>query len=218
MPRFVELSHLLEDGMETYPGLLPPARFGPLLTHEQSRSRYDGKAEFYLGRADLPGNTGTYLDAPFHRFPDREDLSQIPLASVAGLPGIVIDARGQESAIELGPVDADLSGTAVLVRTGWDERWGSGSFWEPDPHLSGRMVDELVEARPALVGVDFRNVDDTTDPARPAHTKLLQAGILIVEALRGLDKLPAGGFRFFAVPLRIVKGASFPVRAFAELD
>jgi arylformamidase len=215
--RFVELGHVLEDGMETYPRFLPPARFGALLTHEESRERYEGKAEFYLGKADLPGNTGTYLDSPFHRFPDREDLSQIPLESVAGLPGLVMDARGQEGAIELGEVDRDLSGTAVLIRTGWDERWGSDAFWDPDPYLGAATVERLVRAGPALVGVDFRNVDDTTDPARPAHTNLLAAGILIVEALRGLDQLPAGGFRFFAVPLRIVKGAAFPVRAFAEL-
>jgi kynurenine formamidase len=68
-----------------------------------------------------------------------------------------------------------------------------------------------------VVGVDWGNVDDTTDPARPAHTRLLRAGILIVERLRSLDQLPGDGFRFFAVPPRIVRGASFPVRAFAEI-
>ncbi|MGH2677826.1 MAG: hypothetical protein ACRDHB_05650 [Actinomycetota bacterium] len=66
------------------------------------------------------------------------------------------------------------------------------------------------------MGVDFNNVDDTTDPARPAHTRLLGAGIPIVEHLTNLVALPDDGFRFFAVPPRIVRGASFPVRAFAE--
>lgn len=61
------------------------------------------------------------------------------------------------------------------------------------------------------------NVDDTTDPARPAHTKLLGAGIPIVEHMTGLSGLPRDGFRFTAVPPPLVKGASFPVRAFAEL-
>jgi arylformamidase len=40
---------------------------------------------------------------------------------------------------------------------------------------------------------------------------------LIVEHLCNLGALPPSGFRFFAVPLRIVSGASFPVRAFAEV-
>jgi kynurenine formamidase len=50
------------------------------------------------------------------------------------------------------------------------------------------------------------------------HTQLLAAGILIVEHLCNLGALPSTGFRFYATPLRIVGGASFPVRAFAELD
>ena len=39
----------------------------------------------------------------------------------------------------------------------------------------------------------------------------------VVEHLADLDRLPLDGFRFTAVPPRIVKGASFPVRAFAEI-
>ena len=45
-----------------------------------------------------------------------------------------------------------------------------------------------------------------TDATRPAHTILLGAGIPIGEHLRGLDALPADGFRFFAVPPAIVGG------------
>ena len=78
-------------------------------------------------------------------------------------------------------------------------------------------LDLLIENGATLLGVDFNNVDDMTDPVRPAHTRLLEAGIPIVEHLRGLDALPREGFRFFAVPPRIKGGASFPVRAFAEL-
>jgi kynurenine formamidase len=215
--RFVELGHVLEDGMPTYPGLLPPIMIGAHLTHEQSRPRYQGKAEFYLGKVEMPGNAGTYLDSPFHRFPGREDLSRIPLESVAGLPGLLVDATGQGREILIAAREDELRGKAVLIRTGWDERWGTDSFWDPDPYLSAPSLDLLVRSRPSLVGVDFRNVDDTDDPARPAHTRLLDEGILIVEALRGLDQLPREGFRFFAVPLRIINGAAFPVRAFAEL-
>jgi kynurenine formamidase len=114
------------------------------------------------------------------------------------------------------PLDS-VAGRAVLVRAGWDRRWGTDAYWEPDPWLSPAALDLVVDGGAALVGVDWTNVDDTTDPARPAHTRLLGAGIPIVEHLRGLDQLPEDGFRFFAVPPRIVRGASFPVRAFAEL-
>lgn len=213
----VDLSFPIEDGMPTLPGVLPEARVEAILDHDASRDRYEGKAEFYLGRVDIPGNTGTYLDAPFHRHRELEDLSALDLDRLAGIPGVVVDAP-----TVLGPIALELPadqvrGRAVLIRTGWDRRWPGESYWEPDPFLSAEALDLLVEAPARLVGVDFSNVDDTSDPERPAHTRLLGAGIPIVERLRGLDALPFTGFRFFAVPPRIVGGASFPVRAFAEV-
>jgi kynurenine formamidase len=213
---FIDLSHPIEDGMQAYPGL-PAPKIGAILDHEQSRSHYQGKAEFYLGRVEMPCNAGTYLDSPFHRYPQGADLSQIPLASIAGLEGIVIDAPAAPGPISLYCPEADLRGRAVLIRTGWDRRWGTGSYWSPGPFLAGPAIDLLVRAGAALAGVDFWNIDDTTDPSRPAHTRLLAAGILIVEHLANLAPLPRTGFRFFAVPPPIVRGASFPVRAFAEL-
>ena len=93
--RFIELSHELEDGMTPYPGL-PTPRIGPHLDHEQSRSHYEGE-EFFLGKVDMPVNVGTYLDAPFHRFQDREDLSQLPLGRLVGIDGVVLDATGEQS-------------------------------------------------------------------------------------------------------------------------
>jgi kynurenine formamidase len=215
---FVDLSFPIEDGMPTLPGVLPEARIGAFLDHDASRDRYEGKAEFYLGRIDMPGNTGTYVDAPFHRHRDREDLSGLELERLAGIPGIVVDAPDDPGPIELGLAPEQIRGRAVLIRTGWDERWPREDYWEGDPFLSSASLDLLVGAPAALVGVDFTNVDDTTDPERPAHTRLLGAGIPIVEHLRNLDALPVDGFRFFAVPPRIVGGASFPVRAFAELS
>jgi kynurenine formamidase len=218
MSRFVELSHALEEGMPAYPGF-PPAKVGALLTHEESRPRYEGKAEFFISRVEMVGNTGTYLDSPFHRFPSGDDLSRIPLAKVAGLDGLALDAKpAGERAITVDAREDELAGRAVLLRTGWDRRWGKESYWELGPFLGAECLNLLVSARPALVGVDFWNVDDTTDPARPAHTRLLEAGILIVEHMTNLSALPRTGFKFYAVPLRIERGASFPVRAFAEID
>jgi len=215
--RFVELNHPIEDGMRAYPGL-PSPQVRPLADHEQSRPRYEGKAEFYLGHFALPGNVGTYLDSPFHRYPEGADLSRIPLEAVAGLPGLALDARISASrAVLVECSDAELAGRAVLIRTGWDRRWGTDAYWEPGPFLAPELLDRLVRSRPALVGVDFWNVDDTADLARPAHTRLLAAGILIVEHMCNLAELPREGFRLYAAPLRIVRGASFPVRAFAEI-
>ena len=218
MSPFIELNHVLYDGMPAYPGL-PTPRIGAFRDHAASRSSYRDQAEFYLGTIEMPCNVGTYLDSPFHRYPDGEDLSQIPLERLARLPGIVLDAEvAPQRAATVQAAEQDLQGRAVLIRTGWDQRWGTERYWEPGPYLSGASLELMLRARPALVGVDFWNIDDTQDPARPAHTRLLGARILIVEHLANLRSLPRTGFRFSAIPLRISRGASFPVRAFAEIS
>lgn len=217
MERFVELSHVLEDGMVAYPGLPRPS-IGAFLDHNASRSQYADKAEFYLGKVDMVCNVGTYLDSPFHRHSGAADLSQIPLEMVAGLPGIVLDVGVPVNrSIAIDASEAELHGRAVLIQTGWDQRWGTERYWGLGPYRSEQSVDLLLRSKATLVGVDFWNVDNTEDPSRPAHTRLLASNILIVEHLCNLSALPRMGFRFYAVPLRIVHGASFPVRAFAEL-
>ncbi len=213
----VDLSHRIEDGMPSYPGL-PSPRVGAFLNHAQSRSRYAGKAEFFIGRVEMVGNTGTYLDSPFHRYAEGADLSAIPLEALAGLPGIVVDAPELRAPVRLACAEDALRGRAVLVRTGWDRRWGTPRYWEPGPYLASESLELLVRAGAALVGVDFWNVDDTEDLSRPVHTRLLAANILIVEHLANLGALPRSGFRFFAVPPALVRGSSFPVRAFAQMD
>lgn len=219
----VDLAHPLRDGMAAYPGL-PPARVRAVMTHEGSRDGYAGQAEFCLTEVAFASNTGTYLDSPWHRYPDGPDIGALPLEAVAALPGVALDgvadgsgAVSLDGAVEAGGTRGALAGHAVLVRTGWDARWGTDAYWR-GPHLSAATVELLVEARPALVGVDFANVDDTTDPARPAHTALLGAGVLVVEHLTGLSRLPGRGFRFHCVPLAVHGAASMPVRPYAEVE
>lgn len=217
MKRFIDISHILQDGTGAYPGLPEPI-IGAYLDHEASRPRYGGKAEFYLGKIETVTNVGTYIDSPFHRFREREDLAAIDLERVAGLDGIVLDADVAQGRALIFSIDEhEVLGRALLVRTGWDRHWGSPAYRENTPYLTADFARRLVSAGVKLVGVDFLNVDDTNDPARPVHTELLRAGILIVENLTNLGALPKKGFVFSAVPLRIVKGASFPVRAFAEI-
>lgn len=215
--RYIELSHEIADGMPVFPGLERP-RVTAFLDHERSRPHYDGEAEFSISRIEMVGNTATYLDSPFHRYRDGPDLSEVPLEDVAGIPGVVLEGQvGPDRAIRLAAGEAELAGRAVLVRTGWDAHWGTDAYWEPGPYVSVDALDLLLRARPKLVGVDCWNVDDTSDPSRPVHTRLLAERILIVEHLCNLGALPEHGFRFYAVPIRVVNCASFPVRAFAEV-
>jgi arylformamidase len=214
--RLVDLSHRIDDGMITYPGL-PGPRIDAHLSFDASRAVYTAGTEFQIGRIEMVGNTGTYIDSPQHRYRDGTGLADIALEQVAGLPGIAIDDEGP--VIQPDPrLTADLAGHAVLFHTGWSRHWRTERYGHPDhPYLSGATVDALLDARPALVGIDSVNIDDTRGGERDAHTRLLEAGILIVEHLTGLAALPEHGFEFFAVPAKVDGIGTFPIRAFAVL-
>lgn len=218
MSTLIDLSHVLEPGMPAYPGLLIP-QFHTWFTHAESASRgaYAPGTTFQIATYELGGNTGTYVDAPFHRHPDGPDLAGLSLAKLANLPGVLVLVL-REGAIGPEAFDGvDVRGKAVLVRTDWARRWG-GDYFRSGPFLTAAACRRLVEAGAALVGIDCANIDAMTDPARPAHTILLAAGIPIVEHLCALDQVSDGPFRFFAVPPAIRGGTSFPVRAFAVCE
>lgn len=216
--RLVDLSHTVEHGMTTYPGLPAPV-IADHLSRADSASGYDPGTTFQIGRIEMVANTGTYVDAPFHRYADGGDLSDLELASLANLPAVVCRAAGGQRA--LGPElfeRREVSGRAVLVQTGWDRHWRTPAYFEGHPYLTRAAAELLRDRGAALAGIDSLNIDDTADGARPAHSVLLGAGIPVVEHLRGLDALPDDGFRFFAVPVKVRGMGSFPVRAFGLLD
>jgi kynurenine formamidase len=167
----------------------------------------------------MVGNTGTYLDAPYHRFADGPDLAAIPLARTAGLPAVVIRVTGtHQRQIGVGALAAaDVRGKAVLLHTGDDARFGTPQYAEDAHYLTRDGAAWLTAHEPALVGIDAVNIDDTADRERPAHTLLLAAGIPVIEHLTGLDQLPPTGATFTAVPLPVQGMGTIPVRAFARL-
>jgi len=214
----IDLSHTIEAGMITYKGL-PAPLVCDHMSREASRANYDGNTEFQIGRIEVVGNTGTYLDTPFHRYADGEDLSDVGLDRVAALPGIVVRAPGIQAIDADRFAGLDVRGKAVLVHSGWARHWRTDAYFEDHPFLTEAAAACLVEAGATLVGIDSHNIDDTRTRtrARPAHTLLLGAGIPICEHMRGLELLPDSGFRFTAAPPRVKAFGTFPVRAFAEV-
>jgi kynurenine formamidase len=216
--RLIDLSHTIEHGMVTYPGLPVPV-ISDWLSRDASQTRYAPGTTFQIGKIELLANTGTYIDAPFHRYDGGKDISDYPLQAVANLEGVVVRATERTArALDPGVFHGrDVRGKAVLVHTGWDVHWRTERYGTGHPFLTRTAVEQLIAAGAALVGIDSLNIDDAADGARPAHSLLLGAGIPIVEHLCGLSELPDAGFRFYAVPPRVKGMGSFPVRAFAIL-
>lgn len=219
MTRIVDLSHPISAGMFTHPGLP-----GPSVTPFRTRESYREAAgtDFQVDRIDLVGNTGTYLDSPFHRFATGDDLAALPLSTVVDLP-IHVVAVTYRRAVDVedlagGLGSVDLAGAAVLLQTGGDRDWGSEAYAESAPFLTGDGARWLAQRRPALVGIDAVNIDDLNNTSRPAHTVLLGSGVLIVEHLTGLSALPGTGARLHAAPPAWHGVGTWPVRAYALVD
>jgi arylformamidase len=215
MPRFIEVSHTIEAGMKTYPGL-PEPRAEVLMDYDASRERYQDKAEFFIASLHLCGNTGTYVDSPRHRYRNAVDLAMLPLEWVAHVPVVKVDARAARSRA-IGPErfrGIDINGKAVLVNTGWSQYWRTDRYFDRNPFLTEDACELLVRLGAWFVGIDSLNIDDIDNFARPAHTVLLGAGIPVCEHMTKLEILePSGGY-LHAVPIAWMGGASFPVRAY----
>ncbi|MFX0013675.1 MAG: cyclase family protein [Promethearchaeota archaeon] len=223
---FVDLSHVFEDGMpgfrirnEDGSYISYTASIHPFLTHKETKPKYQGKASFEITEIAFQTSIGTYLDSPFHRFPEKRDISQILLNEVI-LPGIIVDVRGMSPFQSVGcntlPQKVDYDGKAVLFNFNWSNYWGTEEYYEY-PFISEEVISFLIDNHVKLVGVDTINIDDSLNLSRPAHTSLLEKDILIVENLTNLELLYGHKFRLFAVPIKGKAVAAMPVRAFAEV-
>jgi kynurenine formamidase len=215
--QLVDLSHPITAGMTTYPGL-PAPEVETYISRADSAARLTNGVSFHIGRLCMVANTGTYLDAPFHFHESGPDVAALALDRLVDLPTVLLDARADHgippSSVAQRP---DLAGRAVLFRTDWSRHWGSADYFENSPHLLATTVDALVEAGVALVGIDALNIDDVNDLSRPAHHRLLGAGIPIVEHMTNLAALPEAGFRLTVLPPPVVGMGTMPVRAVAVL-
>ena len=215
MARLVDLSHVVEDGMMTYRGLPAPI-ICDFLSRENSKKKYSEKTTFQIGKIEMVANTGTYVDAPFHRYEKGKDLSELPLESLVDQVGLVFHTKARANGPELfGQVKVE--GKAVLVHTGWAKHWRTDQYFEGHPFLTESAGVWLRDQGAAFVGIDSLNVDSTETGERPVHTILLGAEIPICEHMCNLEQLPDSGFRFHAAPVRVKGMGTFPVRAYAVI-
>src|SRR3954467_5577396 len=123
--RVTDLSHVIREGLVTTRGL-PAPTITPPLTREQSIAKYARGRQFAMDIITMIGNTGTYLDSPYHRYEGGADLAGLDLSTLVDLPAEVFHlgdvSPGGTGGREIPAAvfrDRDLAGSAVLLDTGW---------------------------------------------------------------------------------------------------
>ncbi|MFC2125450.1 cyclase family protein [Bacteroidota bacterium] len=216
--QYIDLSHNIEDGMITYDGL-PPSGICDFWSREESAKRYISGTSFHIGKIEMVGNTGTYIDTPFHRYEEGKDLSETTVDQLVDIKGVLISVPHQQG-IEINESvfkEYNLKEKAVLIHTGWDRFWRTDTYFRDHPYLTESAAQYLEEQQVKLVGIDSYNIDDTKGNRRPVHSILLKNKIFIVEHLCSLNRISDEEFDFSALPLKIKGMGSFSVRAYARI-
>jgi kynurenine formamidase len=220
--KFVELSHRIKDGMVTFPGI-PPIKIDNYLSREESGEEFGEKAAALLDRLNIIGISGTYLDAPLHRFEKGYTIADIPLEKLVDLPTIVVKKQDNKNFFDIEDfleIDIDIKGYAVLLHSGHDKKFGTPEYGELPPYLTIEGAKWLMKKGVVFVGIDSPLIDNMEvlgEVGTPVHDIILIAKSVICEDMRGIEQLPETGALLTAVP-PAVEMASFPARVFAKVN
>ena len=203
--KIIDLTRELSNGTEAYPG----DHVG-LTIKQMAKAESDGYNLTLF--THLEAHCGTHIDSPLHFVAGGIDIASLPLQ--VPLATVISTTNRQ-----IGPeafADADqLTGRAVLIKTGWDQHIGGDDYYRHAPYLTPAAAQFLAESKIAILGIDFPSPDPFDSHDYPVHHILLSAGIPIVEGLVDLNQLvrTMGELHFVALPLKVAGIEGSPVRA-----
>lgn len=195
----IDLAHPLGPDTPPYPG--DP----PLRVHTQATVDPDGYA---LTKWSGVFHCGTHMDAPSHFMADGAGIHQLPFDFWAGTAWVIDVPPGQDPDIRhLGRLSLPPEIRFVLFRTGWDVHYPHDRYFREHPVFTPALVEWLSSSSLRGVGIDLPSPDKAP---WQAHHKLLGKGIILLENLRGLNRLPLQrSFDLLCIPLPVQAEASW---------
>lgn len=221
--KFVELNHYIVDGIVSYPGT-PGVEITAWKDREEAAKTYGEGGASMLDQIKMLNISGTYIDAPYHRWDEGYRIGDIPLEKLFDLPAFVVhmskehnyfDKKDLVEALE----GEDLKGAAVILHSGYDKLFGTPEYEIDTPYLKVDGAEWLMEQGVYLVGIDTPLLDSYVDCAlgNPVHDIILSKLAVICEDMCHIEEIPDRGAKLYAIPPR-VDMASFPARVFAVVD
>lgn len=208
----VDLTHEIDGNTPAYPGDPEP------VIESVKTVKSDGYA---VSSIELNTHLGTHVDAPAHLLAGGRSITDYPLEALEG-SALVMDAQGPVVTADAVKVFlADIKPRQLkwlLVRTGWSKNWEDGEeYFEGDYPVLEPQVAAVLKGK-GIVGVGLDTPSpDGYEKSLDAHMALMRHGILILENLTNLERLPVGKDLWFSAwPLKTCCRDAAPVRAVAR--
>jgi len=202
MSRLIDISPLVHEGLQVWPGDVPYRR--------KINARLADGATIDLSSIETSVHLGAHADAPSHYRQGLPGIAERSLEIYYG-PCEVIAARVPRGArIRPSDLPGPVRAPRVLFRT--------ESF--PDPTdfttdfaaLSPELVRWLAAQGVVLVGLDTPSVDPFDDKDLRSHQAIADHDLAILEGLV-LSHVEPGLYTLFALPLKLDGADASPVRA-----
>lgn len=213
--KVIDLTQLIAEEMPVFPGTAP-AKLEVANTFET-----DGFRETLF---TMTSHTGTHMDAPFHLFPARTKLDEMPAAQFVG-KALVIScsdvAEGGIIGMERIEAVRELADAAdfLLFHTGWDVNWGKEKYFGAYPVISMEICDYALASGKKGLGFDTIGIDPVEEMDLPRHKRLLSnRDMIIIENLTHLEQIGSGLFTLAALPLKYKEADGAPTRAVAIIE
>jgi arylformamidase len=170
----------------------------------------------------LYSHAGTHMDAQTHFAAGPETIDQISLERCSGRARVARLTPSPKELLtpaHLGRIaDTFRPGEVLLLATGWGRHADDPAVYRDGlPRVGEELARWCVDRGVKLLGVEppsIADVDNLGELTR-VHKVLLGGGVVIVEGLFGLERLPDEGAWFVAAPLKVEGGDGCPCRAFA---
>jgi arylformamidase len=214
MKRYIDLTHLIEEDMPVWPGDPQPEIGHPMTL---------GKDVCTVQSIRFNCHLGTHLDAPSHFIKGGITVNQIPLETLIG-KAVILDFtdRGENDLItreDLKRHQRRLDhGVRVLIKTGWDKNFMPVSFYKDFPCFTLGAAEYLAFMKISLLGLDTPSPSPVEDPNEAIHKTLLGAGIVIVEAIKGLTLINQDECEVIVLPPMLKGFSGAPCRVLAVVE
>jgi kynurenine formamidase len=165
-------------------------------------------------RVTIGSHSGTHIDAPSHIFEGMPTLDQYD-PNLWYSEALVLDFTPRQPRQEITRAELKAkgveAGTGVVIKTGWDRRFGEEDYYRTYPPLGNEAAEFLAECRVPVVAAD-------TPFTLDVHKILLKKGIPLITNINNTARLRPGRVRLIAAPLLIRGGDGAPARVLAVIE